>query len=45
MLLIGCMSVEQLDDLFAVAAFWGMDGSLLEFWDDALWLVAFIFFE
>ena len=31
--------------LFAVAAYWGIDGSLLDFWDAALWLVAFIFIE
>jgi hypothetical protein len=31
--------------LFAVAAYWGLDGSLLDFWDAALWLVAFIFIE
>lgn len=31
--------------LFVVAAYWGIDGSLLDFWDAALWLVAFIFIE
>ena len=31
--------------LFGVAAYWGLDGALLDFWDAALWLVAFIFIE
>lgn len=31
--------------LFACAAYWGVVGGLLEFWDATLWLVAFIFIE
>lgn len=31
--------------LLLVAAFWALDGSLLDFWDAALWLVSFIFIE
>jgi len=31
--------------LFACAAYWGIDGGFLEFWDALLWLVAFIFIE
>jgi hypothetical protein len=31
--------------LFAAAAYWGAEGTLLDFWDAALWLFAFIFIE
>lgn len=31
--------------LFVCAAFWGIEGSFLDFWDAFLWLVAFIFIE
>jgi len=31
--------------LFACAGYWGIDGGFLEFWDAALWLVAFVFIE
>ena len=31
--------------LFAAAAYWGVKGDFLEFWDALLWLVAFIFIE
>lgn len=31
--------------LFACAAYWGIDGGFLDFWDAILWLVAFIFIE
>lgn len=31
--------------LFAAAAYWGFEGSFLDFWDAFLWLVAFIFIE
>ena len=31
--------------LFAAAAYWGIEGSFLDFWDAFLWLVAFIFIE
>jgi hypothetical protein len=31
--------------LFAAAAYWGVAGDLLDFWDAALWLFAFIFIE
>jgi hypothetical protein len=31
--------------LFAAAAYWGVAGDLLDFWDAALWLFAFIFVE
>lgn len=31
--------------LFACAAYWGYDGTFLDFWDAFLWLVAFIFIE
>ena len=31
--------------LFICAAYWGMEGSFLDFWDAFLWLVAFIFIE
>lgn len=31
--------------LFAAAAYWGVEGSFLDFWDAALWLFAFIFIE
>ena len=31
--------------LFACAAYWGWDGSFLDFWDAFLWLVAFVFIE
>ncbi|NND66741.1 MAG: hypothetical protein HKN19_04055 [Halioglobus sp.] len=31
--------------LFAAAAYWGVAGKFLDFWDAALWLFAFIFIE
>jgi hypothetical protein len=31
--------------LFIAAAYWGVAGDLLDFWDAALWLFAFIFIE
>jgi len=31
--------------LFIAAAYWGFEGSFLDFWDAFLWLVAFIFIE
>lgn len=31
--------------LFCCAAYWGVEGSFLDFWDAFLWLVAFIFIE
>ena len=31
--------------LFAAAAYWGLEGTFLDFWDAALWLFAFIFIE
>lgn len=31
--------------LFAAAAYWGIAGDFLDFWDAALWLFAFIFIE
>lgn len=31
--------------LFAAAAYWGLNGVFLDFWDAFLWLVAFIFIE
>jgi hypothetical protein len=31
--------------LFAAAAYWGLEGDFLDFWDAFLWLVAFIFIE
>ena len=31
--------------LFVCAAYWGIEGSFLDFWDAFLWLVAFIFIE
>ena len=31
--------------LFACAAFWGVEGGFLDFWDAVLWLLAFIFIE
>jgi hypothetical protein len=31
--------------LFICAAYWGFEGSFLDFWDAFLWLVAFIFIE
>jgi hypothetical protein len=31
--------------LFFCAAYWGFEGSFLDFWDAFLWLVAFIFIE
>ena len=31
--------------LFVCAAYWGYDGTFLDFWDAFLWLVAFIFIE
>lgn len=31
--------------LFLAAAYWGVAGDLLDFWDAALWLFAFIFIE
>ena len=31
--------------LFLCAAYWGVKGSFLDFWDAFLWLVAFIFIE
>ena len=31
--------------LFVAAAYWGIAGSFLDFWDAALWLFAFIFIE
>lgn len=31
--------------LFGCAAYWGIDGGFLEFWDAILWLAAFIFIE
>ena len=31
--------------LFAAAAYWGLKGDFLDFWDAFLWLVAFIFIE
>jgi len=31
--------------LFAAAVYWGMYGTLLDFWDAFLWLTAFIFIE
>ena len=31
--------------LFVCAAYWGVEGSFLDFWDAFLWLVAFVFIE
>jgi hypothetical protein len=31
--------------LFVAAAYWGVEGDFLDFWDAALWLFAFIFIE
>jgi hypothetical protein len=31
--------------LFGAAAFWGVKGSFIDFWDASLWLFAFIFIE
>lgn len=31
--------------LFGCAAFWGVEGGFLDFWDAVLWLLAFIFIE
>jgi hypothetical protein len=31
--------------LFLAAAYWGVEGTFLDFWDAFLWLVAFIFIE
>jgi hypothetical protein len=31
--------------LFVCAAYWGLEGTFLDFWDAFLWLVAFIFIE
>lgn len=31
--------------LFVAAAYWGFEGTFLDFWDAFLWLVAFIFIE
>ncbi len=31
--------------LFVAAAYWGVEGTFLDFWDAFLWLVAFIFIE
>ena len=31
--------------LFVCAAYWGVEGNFLDFWDAFLWLVAFIFIE
>jgi hypothetical protein len=31
--------------LFGAAAYWGVNGDFLDFWDALLWLVAFIFIE
>ena len=31
--------------LFLCAAYWGFEGTFLDFWDAFLWLVAFIFIE
>jgi len=31
--------------LFGCAAYWGIEGGFLEFWDATLWLLAFIFIE
>ena len=31
--------------LFVCAAYWGVEGDFLDFWDAALWLFAFIFIE
>jgi hypothetical protein len=31
--------------LFVAAAYWGVAGDFLDFWDAALWLFAFIFIE
>jgi len=31
--------------LFVCAAYWGLNGTFLDFWDAFLWLVAFIFIE
>jgi hypothetical protein len=31
--------------LFLAAAYWGVEGSFLDFWDAFLWLIAFIFIE
>lgn len=31
--------------LFIAAAYWGLEGTFLDFWDAFLWLVAFIFIE
>ena len=31
--------------LFICAAYWGLDGDFLDFWDASLWLFAFIFIE
>jgi hypothetical protein len=31
--------------LFGCAAYWGFEGSFLDFWDAFLWLVAFVFIE
>lgn len=31
--------------LFVCAAYWGVEGSFVDFWDAFLWLVAFIFIE
>ena len=33
------------DPLFGAAAYWGVAGDFLDFWDAALWLFAFIFIE
>ena len=31
--------------LFGAAAYWGVEGSFVDFWDASLWLFAFIFIE
>jgi len=31
--------------LFAAAAYWGLLGDFLDFWDAFMWLVAFVFIE
>ncbi len=31
--------------LFGAAAYWGVEGSFIDFWDASLWLFAFIFIE
>ena len=31
--------------LFAAAAYWGLHGDFLDFWDSFLWLIAFVFIE